>query len=479
MSGSSNARGMTAGRQIFEFVICLLVTVTLFRGWHVENFVVPSGSMAHALLGVHRAVTCRDCGFRFVCGSGEVDGFPYTEARAVCPNCDCQENPLGSLADIPGDRLLVSKQAFRLRPPRRWEMAVFRRPDVDEKVFVKRIAGLPGESIQIRGGDVYVDGVIQRKSLDQQRALAILVHDSQFIADSLGPEAERWHVDDASSLWRRREEGYFRPAAPLNRSTSEDGAAAIDWLSYRHLRRLPGQPSLVAESPIEDDYGYNQTRPVEDPAGVVDVMLSCQVRTFGRGMLMFFGTDGRERFVVRIDPLGHRAVLEHNQREVASATFPSSDGRPLFGRATLVELSLFDRQVLLAIDGQLAFPPYPIPPSDLPRSPTSRPLAIGSRGLGVDVRELRVYRDIYYTSPRGQMARWGIDQPYQLAGDEYFMLGDNSPLSEDSRYWPAGPSVRASLLVGRPLMVHLPSRQTDWGWGTFNVPDFSAIRYIR
>ena len=114
---------------------------------------------------------------------------------------------------MPGDRLLVSKQAFRSRPPRRWEVAVFRRPDVDNKVFVKRIAGLPGESIQIRDGDVFAQAEIQRKTLDEQRAVAVVVHDNQFVPSFAGharPTAGK--ETTASTLWRREASEYFHPA---------------------------------------------------------------------------------------------------------------------------------------------------------------------------------------------------------------------------------------------------------------------------
>jgi hypothetical protein len=240
-----------------------------------------------------------------------------------------------------------------------------------------------------------------------------------------------------------------------------------------------GSEGGLAEKPIEDDYGYNQTRPVEEPAEIADLLLSCRIRAFGRGELLLFATDGREQFVVRIDPRGGSIGLDHNGKPVATATLNSDRGEPLFQRSELVELSLIDRQLLLAIDGNVALEPYAFSTSELPRTPTPRPLAIGSRGLGLEIQDLRVLRDIYYTHPRGIYSRWALEQPYQLKDDEYFMLGDNSPLSEDSRFWAGGPAVRASLLVGKPLVVHLPSRSADWGWGPFNIPDFSAIRYIR
>jgi hypothetical protein len=62
------------------------------------------------------------------------------------------------------------------------------------------------------------------------------------------------------------------------------------------------------------------------------------------------------------------------------------------------------------------------------------------------------------------------------------MLGDNSPVSLDSRAW-SEPAVPRSLLVGRPFVVHLPSRPLSLGLGgrevVLRVPDLSRVRYIR
>jgi signal peptidase I len=67
----------------------------------------------------------------------------------------------------------------------------------------------------------------------------------------------------------------------------------------------------------------------------------------------------------------------------------------------------------------------------------------------------------------------------QLGDGQYFVLGDNSPISKDSRCWPDGPAVEAGLLVGRPFLVHFPAQQVRWGDWRFQVPDPSRIRYIR
>ncbi len=75
-----------------------------------------------------------------------------------------------------------------------------------------------------------------------------------------------------------------------------------------------------------------------------------------------------------------------------------------------------------------------------------------------------------------------MDQPIQLGADEFFVLGDNSPVSNDGRSWAQG-AIKRSQLIGKPFIVHLPSRPGRISFGGFTryirVPDFSRIRYIR
>ena len=52
----------------------------------------------------------------------------------------------------------------------------------------------------------------------------------------------------------------------------------------------------------------------------------------------------------------------------------------------------------------------------------------------------------------------------RLAAGQYYVLGDNSPVSEDSRRWPTG-EVNAKLLVGKPLVVVTPARLSLGGRG--------------
>ncbi|MFT5170819.1 MAG: signal peptidase I [Candidatus Marinamargulisbacteria bacterium] len=68
--------------------------------------------------------------------------------------------PTGSM--IPtmmiGDRLFVNKFVYEFRRPERGEIVVFKSPYKDKKDYVKRCIGLPGETISLKKGAVYING---------------------------------------------------------------------------------------------------------------------------------------------------------------------------------------------------------------------------------------------------------------------------------------------------------------------------------
>ena len=58
-----------------------------------------------------------------------------------------------------GDTMLVNTMAYRMAKPKRNDMIVFRTNDsTNASLHVKRVIGLPGETITFVGGHVYVDG---------------------------------------------------------------------------------------------------------------------------------------------------------------------------------------------------------------------------------------------------------------------------------------------------------------------------------
>lgn len=57
------------------------------------------------------------------------------------------------------DHLILEKVSYEIGSPKRYDIVVFR-PYSDEKdtYYIKRVIGLPGETIQIVGSDIYIDG---------------------------------------------------------------------------------------------------------------------------------------------------------------------------------------------------------------------------------------------------------------------------------------------------------------------------------
>jgi len=52
--------------------------------------------------------------------------------------------------------LIIDELSFRLRQPERGEIIVFRYPNDPSQFFIKRVIGLPGETIEIGGGQIKV-----------------------------------------------------------------------------------------------------------------------------------------------------------------------------------------------------------------------------------------------------------------------------------------------------------------------------------
>ena len=68
--------------------------------------------------------------------------------------------PSESMEDtiMTGDRIFGNRLAYLFSDPQRYDIVIFKYPDDETQLYIKRVIGLPGETVEIRDGKVYIDG---------------------------------------------------------------------------------------------------------------------------------------------------------------------------------------------------------------------------------------------------------------------------------------------------------------------------------
>ena len=231
-------------RETVESIVVAFILAFLFRAFVAEAFVIPTGSMAPTLMGVHKDIVCEHCGKQYQSSaSQEFDNERRTDALVVastCPTCrglnafDLENN--ANHASFSGDRILVSKFDYVLHDPERWDVIVFKYPLEARMNYIKRLVGLPGEMLRIHGGDVYTrrsesePWIIARKPPHKIRAMRQIVADTNFQPAKL--VAAGW-----PSLWQP--EQVAAPNWTVAQSENKWSAAlqpsdSTQWLRYYH-----------------------------------------------------------------------------------------------------------------------------------------------------------------------------------------------------------------------------------------------------
>ncbi len=67
-----------------------------------------------------------------------------------------------------GEYVLIDKVSYLLHSPERGDVVVFTPPTNENKDYIKRVIGLPGDTVEIKGGKVYVNGILLDEPYIQQ-----------------------------------------------------------------------------------------------------------------------------------------------------------------------------------------------------------------------------------------------------------------------------------------------------------------------
>ena len=432
-------------RETIEQIVFAFVLAFLFRTFEAEAFVIPTGSMAPTLQGRHKDVECPKCNFLYRAGaSSEVeteDGLhrePMTPAalrkkqitKVTCPMCrysmDVDPDTAEGKKNLAynGDRIIVAKFPYDFRDPSRWDVVVFKFPGDAKTNYIKRLVGLPGETLRISGGDISIKSqgssefAIARKEPWKTRAMLQLVYDNAYIVDTMTERGWplRWQAwrEPAKSAWTMHEGG---------RTFSADAGDNKDhWIRYQHFPpseydweqldrgRLPSDYEVPPQL-ITDFYAYNcfstRTRAADTAAvglhWVGDLMVEADIKVKSdAGAVLFDLVEGGKHLRATIDVATGGAQLSIDG---LPGYAPKAQTKLRGPGSYKVALANVDDQLVLWIDGKVA--PFDAPTAytpvgmDLPQSTPIdagdlAPAGVGARGVKLDVTGLRLYRDIYY-----------------------------------------------------------------------------------
>jgi signal peptidase I len=421
-----------------SFAVCLLAIlarVACVSGW-LRPIRIVGGSMAETLLGDHWRIHCPRCGFTHRC---DREQLPRDE-RVVCPNCGVEHDVDKAAMQVRGQRVLVDRWLALWGDwrSRRGAVVAVRRDDAPSGFAVKRLIGFPGETIEIRDGDIWLGPDVRyRKSWQELSAVAIPVHDDHF---RIGERADREDIAPRRAAgWRPlgSDSGWQATPAGYRWSSRDRRANEAGWLVFQ---------TAAGTGVIRDLDAYNQalSRHLE---AVNDLMLRLDVDFADSAILMVDLWPARRpgvRFEFSKSGGGRIWTLDEETprlvKQWAFPILPAADTHQRLGVAYCDQqamVALHDREwARIDLEGTSGS-------TTVPTGGSRSAVAIGAMGGRVEISKLRLLRDIHYLPASNP------DSPrtWRLERDEWFVLGDNAAASTDSREWSAG-SVRTRHFVG-------------------------------
>ncbi len=509
-----------------QLIVAFVLAMT-FRGFVAEGFVIPTGSMAPTLMGQHIRTRSQFTGAEVAVGL-DPDGRPPRDWQSrmvdpmLGPNYPGTGVPAASPAPRMGDRIFVVKSLYPFSQPHRFDVVVFKNPTDPTgpaENYIKRLIGLPNETVWLADGDVFTrsdgnrDFEVRRKPEHVQRAVWQPVFDSDFVPlhpMSLGrpyngppwiaTPAEQWTIDDVRSF---RCETADRAELSWRWSSRE----IDDWTPYNMLTAGAGGRQTIPVSDVRVAAAI-----VADAAG-----FSTTLRLHARRHVFEFSLRDNQAILRMIDEDEAAEVLAQTATPLAA---------PAPGRVANVEFWHVDQAMSIYIDGELvAQQTYDwtaeqrlrwavgvedesVDAQSLVAQRPRQPLISWSfEGAPFTLHRVRVDRDLHYRYDRlvpgpsqqkhapyihgHAFATSLIDNVAALGPDHFMMLGDNSSASLDSRLWGRPHPIVAAqiddspfivnrkLLLGKAWVVYFPSPLSVSEGGRGFIPDFGRLRFIR
>lgn len=480
------------GVEGFQGLLMAFMMALVFRGFIIEGFNIPTGSMAPTLMGEHTLLHGGTSGLTWPVGPVTMQGRtgvpaavqsfttsdPVTLAETRVTNA-----PLRS-----GDRVFILKYLFPVFTPSRYDVVVFKNPRDPTMSYIKRLVGLGPEEVALVDGDVFTRPLppgsapepattntwdlpgwkLARKPDDSQLAMWQLVFDSAYSPLEASRDGRTWF----KSPWMPDESGVASWKIDGQREYRYEGQGSTT-LAWDPKRR------------ISDTYPYNQLGGGQFPNGhfpVSDVRVSLDLEPSKADQTVAMMLATRRHVFRAVIEGGSRVTIamrrdeETSWRTLGEGTLEA----PLAaGRVRPIEFWHADQSLRVRVDGRtVAKGEYDWTPSERLEAAmgltakeafetrdrnlltdagriTPPKLSLEFEGGPLTIRRVRVDRDIHYqpgdyhpvndttqfipssphTRARQPAAATHPRQPAFLADGEYFMCGDNSPASLDARLW--------------------------------------------